>query len=845
MSIETYIKYPAILLSAFLLTYLLTPLVRAGGRRLGLLDVPRGGRHTHAAPVPRCGGLAVFLGFHGACAVIFLLPWLPFSTQLTYEHWINMLVISSSLVMLGLLDDKIELWSVAKLAGQLTIAVAAYYLGFRAGKLIGFELPQTLDLALTVVWFVGIMNAFNLIDGIDGLATGLAIVASVGLAGNLILNRSPGDVLILLALLGACLAFLRYNFHPATIFLGDSGSMFLGFILAAVALGTGNKGTALASLTVPLLAFGIPLFDTLLAIWRRAVRGLPAYSKASPVPAAGVRNGIMEGDKDHLHHRLLKAGFSQTGVAVCLYMGGFAIVAAGLLTQLYENRGAGIYLVAFLAFAYLVMRHLATIELWDSGAVLVKGIRRPPCKVLAAIYYPVMDITLLGLTFAAALYVTNAWSITTYKAALLDGMPAWVGIPFIGLFATGCYKRVWSRARLLDYVIVGGASMAGVLVAVGFVLLLGAVPEYSLVQFTAIFGAAAPLCLTATRAMPRLVFEYMALARRRSVSWPDQKERQVLLYGAGFNCTLFLRALSFNPVVEREGYDIVGILDDDANLHGRLVYGYKVLGDINELERLIRSRQVDEIIVTTRKLNTPCQRKMRRIAAEANVAVLEWETGIAPISAINLSESIISPTEACLQMNECDEYRQSFRRRSDAHCPAPAHTGLLSDGRDAPAFLLRKAFAEQVERELGRSRRHTHACTLALFTVSRDNVPWALDIIGSVLRLDDSVGLVDMDSDHRGYMQEANPDEMTIGALLPETKATGARIVADRIADKLNGCCQGCGWAVFPQQASDYKSLVLAAREHQEIWTKENDRKIPVLPALGDPAGNTVLTGSA
>ena len=835
MNFETFIKYPVIFLIAFVLTYLLVPAVRYFGRKVGMLDVPRD-RHGHQSTVPRCGGVAVLLGFHGACALVFLLPWMPFRGDLTMQHWISMLIISSSLVVLGLLDDRIELWSVAKLSGQLTIALAAYYFGFRAGRLIGFELPAVLDMILTVGWFVGIMNAFNLIDGIDGLATGLAIVATVGLAGDLMLQHSPGDVLILLALLGTCLAFLRYNFYPATIFLGDSGSMFLGFILAAVALGTGQKGTAVVSMTVPLLAFGIPLFDTLLAVWRRAVRGLPAYADASSSVTTGKpRHGIMDGDREHLHHRLLKKGRSQGTVAIVLYVAGFVIVAAGLLSRLYEDRSTGIYLIAFLVFAYVVMRHLATIELWDSGVVLVKGIRRPPRKVLAAIFYPAMDILLLTLTFTGALYLTTSHVLQQLKWAALDGVPVWVSIPFLALFVTGCYKRVWSRARLLDYVIVGGATVAGVLTATAVVLILGAKSQYNLSLVSAIFGAVAPISLIFVRALPRIVFEYMALTRRQAVE-DRNKNRQVLLYGAGFNCTLFLRALSFNPVVERDGYNIVGVVDDDTNLHKRFVYGYKVLGGISDVGKIVKDKKIDEIIVTTNKLRTESRRKIRSITAELNVPLFEWETGVLPASAISMNCAAGSTFESSKNYGEM--YGQLLQQRVETSRNPRTNAARLPSRELVPVPFRNQTFKENVERELGRSRRHGHVCTLAVFTVARNNVPWALETLNSMLRLDDGVGIVHDAANDGAYLPETDCDEVFIGALLPETGEQGARIIVKRIVEKLDTCCREHGWVIFPEQGSDYSSLVSAALGQRKRVMEEKQPTF-VLSPLEKPAAST------
>ena len=165
----------------------------------------------------------------------------------------------------------------------------------------GSNYPGYLNLVVTVAWILILVNAFNLIDGMDGLAVGLAVISSCGIAGSLLFRHLPGDALILIGLIGSCLAFLRYNYYPAKIFLGDSGSMFLGFTLATIALGTASKGTAMATIGIPLLAVGVPIFDTILAIWRRSVRGIMKISNK-----AFAEDMVMKPDLDHPSPPIIK-----------------------------------------------------------------------------------------------------------------------------------------------------------------------------------------------------------------------------------------------------------------------------------------------------------------------------------------------------------------------------------------------------------------------------------------------------------------------------------------------------------------------------------------------------------
>ena len=237
MTAENLLKYLIIPVLAFAVTYSLTPPVMRLAAWLGMIDQP-GQRRIHKRPVPLAGGLAVFAGFHSACAALFLLPWAPFSSLLLQAGWLKILCLTSIVLLIGLWDDRFGMPAVVKLAGQMAVGSLAYMLDMRLGGFFGIHLPLWIDLPATVFWFVAFINAFNLIDGMDGLATGLAAIAAFGLAGVFLIGNNPGDCLVMLALLGSCLAFLRFNFSPARIFLGDTGSMFLGCTLAALALNT-------------------------------------------------------------------------------------------------------------------------------------------------------------------------------------------------------------------------------------------------------------------------------------------------------------------------------------------------------------------------------------------------------------------------------------------------------------------------------------------------------------------------------------------------------------------------------------------------------------------------------
>ncbi len=620
------LKYPAVIATGFAVCFLLTPVVRKLAIRVGLVDQP-GARRIHKTAVPRGGGIAVYFGFHAACAAALLIPWNGAAgSTMTPVIWLELLFVTTVILVLGLVDDVTELQPFVKLAGQVAAGVLGFSLNMRFGGLLGIDFPIWLDLLITVFWFVAIINAFNLIDGIDGLACGLAGIAALGIAGSLIFSHRPLDALVLCGLVGACLAFLRFNFSPATVFLGDGGSMFLGCVIAATALLTSSKTTTVTALGVPVLAVGIPLFDTILAIWRRVLRGLPGY--IDQANGSNGKSGIFDADQDHLHHRLLKSGLSQRSVASWLYVASFAIVGIGLASFIYTSRAVGIYLLAFLVLSYVVFRHLAKVELWDSGSMIVKGLKRPPTRVLSVLLYPPLDMLLLTCAFTTGLVVAK-WGggAGDIKQAWFSQWPIWVGMPFAILAASGVYRRVWSRARVWDYAVVAGTVIAGVIASVAIILLWSGWGEESVILCAFVYGSFAVVVVTGIRAVPRALLDRVAL-RNPSENRHAEGVRHTLLYGGGYHCTLFLRWLSFDPITHCDSQKIVGVMDDDRNLHSRYVYGYKVLGGIEDVPRVIEAEHVDQVVITTTSLDANTRERLKAITESYSVALCEWQTSL-------------------------------------------------------------------------------------------------------------------------------------------------------------------------------------------------------------------------
>lgn len=618
--IQVWAKYPSVFLLGLVVTLCLTPLWRRIAPLWGFVDTPDA-RRIHLGPIPTAGGLALFAGFHAACALIYFFPWLPFAGQLSKDWWLSYVAVSSCVVAVGVLDDRFRLKPLTKLAGQILVAVVAYVCGMRMGNAFGTPLPLALDLVSTVVWFLILMNAFNLIDGMDGLAAGLGVVAASGIGVSLLFRHHPGDVLMCLALAGVCLGFLWHNFHPATVFMGDTGSMFIGCTIAALALGTSSKGTAIASIGVPILAVGVPILDAGLAVWRRSVRSFLRDDGADSEPLWG----IAKGDSEHLHHRLIRRGFSQRQVALLLYVLGVILSAVGILSAVYREYAVGTILVAFLVGAYVVVRHLAWIELWDSGSAVLQRFNRPNLKSRAVLIYPVVDVVAMGLSLALVMGLTESLGVSgAVKHAWMRAAPFAIGLPFVLLVLSRSYSRVWSMARVSEYALTGGAVVGGILLWLGGELVAdNRMMRHHIVVALLYLGMAVTLVVGA-RAFVRIVQDLMSWKSRLGLG--KSGARRTLLIGAGPECLLFLTEISI-LYGQTDRIIIVGIVDEDPALRGRWVHGYRVLGDLEQLARIMELTAADEIVITGR-LNDGLVAKITYLALSRGKEVRRWTTSL-------------------------------------------------------------------------------------------------------------------------------------------------------------------------------------------------------------------------
>jgi len=339
---------------AFLIALVLTPIVRDIFRSYNVVDRP-GRRKVHAFPIPRVGGIAIAVAFTAA-----LVSFSDLSNSLPPQDspvW-KLLPGAAIVFATGLSDDFFNLSPLWKLFGEIGAAVAVFVSGLSVAAIAGFDLPVWLSLPITVVWLLLCTNAFNLIDGLDGLCAGMGFVATLALfcAAELYGNVALAHATLPLA--GALLGFLCYNFSPATVFLGDSGALLIGFLLGCYGMIWAGKTATLVSVAVPLLAISIPLLDALLSVVRRFLSHRPIFGA----------------DRGHIHHRLLDLGLSPRRAVLSLYLFGMLVAALALLLSHPGSRGYQWMLIALVCLVgWAGVRQLRYAEFEVAGKLLFGG----------------------------------------------------------------------------------------------------------------------------------------------------------------------------------------------------------------------------------------------------------------------------------------------------------------------------------------------------------------------------------------------------------------------------------------------------------------------------------------
>lgn len=573
---------------AFATALALVPICRLVARRYGLVATPRADR-WHGRPTALLGGVAiagtalalhlVFIGTQGA-------PVLLLGT--------------AAIFALGLADDLMSLKPVTKLVFQIAVASAFVFLGFR----LGWSESLTLDTLLTIFWIVAFTNAFNLLDNMDGLCAGLGLVAGFGVLAGLWLSGAHGPATIhLTLLLGAIAGFLVYNVNPASIFMGDSGSLFIGLNLAVLTLGTGAPTRASAGLLSimlgPLLILMIPILDTTLVTVSRWMTGRSAA----------------QGGRDHSSHRLVAIGLSEGSAVMVLW--GLAALGGLLGVTLAHSPGdassiaAVVFIIAMMIFA-VYLAHVRVYEEDDSvfsrsGGITPFVVNFVYRRRLAEVF---LDLCLTAVAYYSAyrLRFGSPGEFSLYFPQFLRSLPLVISVQIVSLFMVGGYRGVWRYFGLMDGVTFAKGVGLGTLVNVSLLVYAYRFEAYSRAVFV-IHAALLLVMMTGSRASFRLISEF---AHRRS-----QSGMRVVICGAGD-----VAASAVHDILRRRegGFRMQGFIVDDPAMDRAHMQGYPVLGNFGVLLSLVEDNRVD-LVVLTQLIDVERLEQLQALCAERGVSL--------------------------------------------------------------------------------------------------------------------------------------------------------------------------------------------------------------------------------
>jgi UDP-GlcNAc:undecaprenyl-phosphate GlcNAc-1-phosphate transferase len=341
---------------AFIITLILTPVCRDIFRSYWIVDQPDQGRKLHGRPIPRVGGIAILIGY----GVSFFVFGADLDQRVENELSLVWKLLPATLLVfsVGLIDDFLGLKPWQKLIGQFMAAVLAYWAGVRVFGVAGYVMENPWSFPITIGWLLVCTNAFNLLDGLDGLAAGVGFFATLTIFVAALLHGNTGLTFATLPLAGALLGFLCFNFNPATIFLGDGGSLLIGFLLGCFGAVWSQKSVTLLGMTAPLIALSIPLLDVMLCVVRRFLRNKPIFAA----------------DRGHIHHRLLDRGLTPRRAVLAIYAASGIAAALALMQSFVQNMYvAGLAVLVFVATIWVAVRFLGYAEFMLAGQVLRTG----------------------------------------------------------------------------------------------------------------------------------------------------------------------------------------------------------------------------------------------------------------------------------------------------------------------------------------------------------------------------------------------------------------------------------------------------------------------------------------
>jgi UDP-GlcNAc:undecaprenyl-phosphate/decaprenyl-phosphate GlcNAc-1-phosphate transferase len=581
-------------LMAFSLSLVLTFLTRSLARKYGLVAKPRADR-WHKKPTAMYGGVPIFITV-----------WLVYFFFVEWSREITIILVGSSfLFLVGLIDDIFNIKPYQKLLGQ--IFGALFIIG--NGLFLNWTESALINSAITLFWIIGITNAINLLDNMDGLAAGIAAIAAVVMVMSLYEAGGHSDALIISGFIGALLGFLVFNFNPASIFMGDSGSMFIGFFISTSVLlsQTAGRSRSIASvLAVPVLTLFVPIFDTTFVTILRKLSG----------------KKISQGGRDHTSHRLVALGLSERKAVFLLY--GLAITA-GILAIIVRNLEFTQSLALIATFTILLIMigiHLAKVKVYEEQKEAQQ--QNDIFTFLVDLSYKrrifeiFLDIFLISLSY----YLANTLIFGSIEndekkwESFLMILPVMIVLKLFAFLFFGVYRGIWRYTTLGDSITFAKA------VAAGSVLCISALFFFRLEEISRTVVVLDALFLFVALTASRLSFKLL----RQILPYQAKPNcRKVLIYGAGDGGEMLLREIYNNPKLN---YLPVGFIDDDPMKQGKTINGLKIFGSNGILSQVCGESGVQEIIISCKQLKPENLCRLKDFCRETGIVLKKAELKI-------------------------------------------------------------------------------------------------------------------------------------------------------------------------------------------------------------------------
>jgi UDP-GlcNAc:undecaprenyl-phosphate/decaprenyl-phosphate GlcNAc-1-phosphate transferase len=599
---------------AALLSYVLTPPVRRLAVRLRAIDTPDA-RKVHTRPIPRMGGLAVVVSAISVIALVWVAGFHQFNkipSGLLAALGLGLLPI----LFVSVWDDMRRLPAWAKFIGHGLGAAIAIWWGVRLNPDVHlFGVSIYLDgwaLPISFLWLVGLTSAFNLVDGLDGLSAGLALISCGTLVGVFLIAGSTSTASLALVLAGAVVGFLPWNMFPARIFLGDTGACALGFWLACLTLRGGSTLSAGFATMLPLLVLGLPVADTLLSILRRLISRV-----------TGARSGVFEADRNHIHHRLLALGLDHRQAVLILYGVALLLAVAGLVSLMVTAHKAALLLLAVLLAGLVGIGRLG----YQEFAVMRSGIvlRFYDAPMLRRSFFVVFaDLVMIAVAVGGAVAIKyEDWLLAANRGAAITMFVTLAPVTVSVFWLVGLYRGTWRLASVDDFV----RACYGVLAAsfIGFVLLQLSSSTWFPVSLFLIYTLLKLALANGSRVSYR-VFLRAGLRGRR-----DQEP--VIIYGAGQRGMTMVRELGEDAESRMRP---VGFIDDNAARVGHSLNGVPILATADGLARAIRDTGARVVVVSSDDIGGVGLAKAERACRAAKVRLLRMTVRFEPIATVEV-----------------------------------------------------------------------------------------------------------------------------------------------------------------------------------------------------------------